>query len=79
MNTDKRLQIDKVCNQSIKKAKLNGPILSDQIAKNLLNINAYGGCLGRKYRRRTYMVAISSGELPRSFDPEISEWGNPSQ
>ncbi len=23
------------------------------------------------------MVAISSGELPRSFDPEISEWSNP--
>jgi hypothetical protein len=55
-------------------AQLQLIVLDSQI---ILNNNAYGGCLGRKYRRRTYMVAISSEKLPRSFDPEISEWSNP--
>jgi len=30
-----------------------------------------------RYRRRTRMAAIIVGELPRSFDPAVSEWGNP--
>jgi hypothetical protein len=38
---------------------------------------AYGGCLGSQRRRRTWTAAISFGELLTSFDPEISEWGNP--
>ena len=36
-----------------------------------------GGCLGAERRRRTCYAAISRGELRRSFDPRISEWGNP--
>lgn len=38
--------------------------------------NADSGCLGLDYRRRTRKAAISAGELPRSFDPAMSEWGN---
>ena len=26
---------------------------------------------------RRVMAAISFGEVPNAFDPEISEWGNP--
>ena len=40
-------------------------------------LRANGGCLDCKRRRRTYQAAISLGELPKSFDPRISEWGNP--
>jgi hypothetical protein len=40
-------------------------------------LRATGGCLGINRRRRTWLPAISSGELDTSFDPEISEWGNP--
>ena len=40
-------------------------------------IRAIGGCLGIDRRRRTCKSAKSFGELIRSEDPEISEWGNP--
>ena len=40
-------------------------------------VRAAGGCLGIERRRRTYIPTKSSGELERSIDPEISEWGNP--
>ena len=40
-------------------------------------IRAHDGCLGIGRRRRTQKTAISVGELSRSFDPGISEWGNP--
>jgi hypothetical protein len=39
-------------------------------------LRAAGGCLGINRRRRTCKPAISSGELERSIEPEISEWGN---
>ena len=42
-------------------------------------IRAYGGCLGIRRRRRTRPAAKSFGELQASIEPEISEWGNPSQ
>ena len=38
---------------------------------------AHGGCLGTRSRRRTRRTAKRSGELYVSFDPEMSEWGNP--
>ena len=41
------------------------------------DINADSECLGASCRRRTHMVAIFVGEEPRSFDPAVSEWGNP--
>ena len=40
-------------------------------------IRAHGECLGIRSRRRTRQAAISCGELQISFDPQISEWGNP--
>ena len=40
-------------------------------------VRAQGGCLGTDWRRRTWQAAISRGELHASFDPWISEWGNP--
>jgi len=42
-------------------------------------VRAVGGCLGINRRRRTCLPAIIFGELERSFDPEVSEWGNPRQ
>ena len=38
---------------------------------------AFGECLGSKRRWKTWYSAISHGELRISFDPWISEWGNP--
>lgn len=38
---------------------------------------AYGGYLGTQRRRRTWIPTICFGELETSFDPEVSEWGNP--
>src|SRR5713101_8302310 len=40
-------------------------------------LRAYGGCLGARRRRRTWQAAKSLGELQASFDPGVSEWGNP--
>ena len=41
------------------------------------NGRASGGCLGNKRRRRTWYSAKSPGEVRTTFDPGISEWGNP--
>lgn len=38
---------------------------------------ASGGCLGAWRRWRTCYAAKSFGELRKSFDPKMSEWGNP--
>ena len=38
---------------------------------------AFGECLGSKRRWKTWYSAISHEELRISFDPWISEWGNP--
>lgn len=40
---------------------------------------ASGGCLGAERRRRTRSAAKRSGELQKSDDPEVSEWGNPAR
>jgi hypothetical protein len=40
-------------------------------------LSAQGGCLGSKRRRKTWQPAKSPGELATSFDPRISEWGDP--
>jgi hypothetical protein len=40
---------------------------------------AHGGCLGDERRRRTWTAAKSFGEPLTGFDPEISEWDNPSR
>jgi hypothetical protein len=40
-------------------------------------ISAQGECLGSKRRRKTWQPAKSLGELATSFDPGVSEWGNP--
>ena len=42
-------------------------------------LRADGGCLGTRRRRRTWKTAISFGELLTGFDPEISEWSNPTK
>ena len=38
---------------------------------------AHGGYLGTQRRWRTWLPAISLGELEARIDPGISEWGNP--
>jgi hypothetical protein len=40
-------------------------------------LRAHGGCLGTSRRRRTWQAAKSRGEEQASYDPRISEWGNP--
>ena len=42
-------------------------------------LSAHGECLGSKRRRKTWQPAKSPGELATSFDPRISEWGNPAR
>jgi len=42
-------------------------------------LRAHGGCLGSSRRRRTWQAAISLGEVQTTFDPGISEWGNPAR
>jgi hypothetical protein len=39
--------------------------------------NADSGCLASHLLRRTYIATKCAGELLRSFDPTVSEWGNP--
>jgi len=44
-----------------------------------MNLNArqtMDSC-GCQSRRRTYVATKVVGELPRSADPAVSEWGNP--
>ena len=36
-------------------------------------------CLGNPCRRRTHKAAKVIGELLRSVDPMVSEWGNPAR
>lgn len=40
---------------------------------------ANGGYLGTQRRRRTWLPTKRFGELETSIDPEVSEWGNPSE
>ena len=40
---------------------------------------AQGGCQGTKRRRRTRPAAKSCGESQADIDPQISEWGNPTE
>jgi hypothetical protein len=40
-------------------------------------LSAHGGCLGSQRRRKTWQPAKSPGELATSFDPRMSEWGDP--
>ncbi len=49
----------------------------DGIEEEVKQTSAQGGCLGTDRRRRTRQAAKSLGELQASFDPGISEWGNP--
>lgn len=42
-----------------------------------IRTKAIGGCLGCTSRRRTCQTTKGVGELSRSFDPAVSEWGNP--
>jgi hypothetical protein len=39
--------------------------------------NANNGCLGDFGRRKTQTAAILIGEVLSTFDPVVSEWGNP--
>jgi hypothetical protein len=39
-------------------------------------INANNGCLGDFDRGKTQTAAILVGEVPSTFDPAVSEWGN---
>lgn len=42
-------------------------------------IKADSGCLGMMCRRRTCKTAKVVGELSRSSDPAVSEWGSPNR
>ncbi len=55
----------------------NNRRLKKAIKVYLKLVRAAGGCLGIDRRRRTRKPAKSFGELDKSCDPEISEWGNP--
>ena len=38
--------------------------------------NAINGCLGIVTEEKTYTATILAGEVPRTSDPAVSEWGN---
>lgn len=40
-------------------------------------LRVHGGCLGVKRRWRTWLAAISPGQVQTTVNPGISEWGNP--
>ena len=42
-------------------------------------LRAHEGCLGIDRRRRTCKAAKRFGELHKSYDPDISEWRNPTE
>lgn len=43
---------------------------------NKFTTNANNGCLGDFDRGKTQTAAILVGEVPSTFDPAVSEWGN---
>ena len=44
------------------------------------SIRAYGGCLGfKKAMKDAVWRRYASGRCQATFDPEMSEWGNPSE
>lgn len=43
---------------------------------NKFTNNANNGCLGDFDRGKTQTAAILVGEVPSTFDPAVSEWGN---
>ena len=51
--------------------------LQNRLRRESSVIRAFSGCLGTGRRWRTWYAAKSVGELRISFDPAISEWGNP--
>ena len=70
-----------MCNEE-EEGRVPTPILLDLsgsirgVRDRKLN-NADSGCLASHLLRRTYIATIFAGELLRSFDPTVSEWGNP--
>ena len=50
----------------------------EEILKKVKLIRAQGECLGTRSRCRTRQAAKSCGEAQIAYDPQISEWGNPS-
>ncbi len=53
------------------------PVYMDAGVRDRKFFNADSECLASHLLRKTYMVAKVAGEEPRSFDPTVSEWGNP--
>lgn len=45
--------------------------------KKISTHKAINGCLGDDDRGRTHTAAILVGEVLQTFDPTVSEWGNP--
>lgn len=63
---------------------MSGSLTSEE--KNVINPdligvkvthNADNGCLGDFGRGRTHMTAILVGKVSSTFNPAVSEWGNP--
>lgn len=48
----------------------------NRASKIKFTTNAINGCLGDFDRGKTQTAAILVGEVPSTFDPAVSEWGN---
>ena len=75
--------IDKLMIQAIGRGKRKEHIQfswsQEKSDEKIKRRRAQGGCQGANRRRRTRPAAKSHGELQASYDPWISEWGNPSR
>ena len=57
--------------------KIQTPMWIDKRNQVVKLQRADGGYLGTQRRRRTWLPTICPGELEASFEPGVSEWGNP--
>jgi hypothetical protein len=72
------LEKSKIQNLKSKIPKQVGDTSAWNYGETLLKlVRAIGECLGVIRRRRTRQAAKSFGERLTRFDPEVSEWGNP--
>ena len=62
---------------SLKSEEKERNLVEPYLIMNLNAMQTMDAC-GCQSRRRTYVATKVVGELPRSADPAVSEWGNPS-
>ena len=65
--------------QVLRKASSSVRISTKEEPQQVKLQRAQGECLGTDSRRRTRQAAKSCGKEQISYDPQVSEWGNPAR